>query len=388
MSGSWRIGTISGIGVYVHWTFLILLAWVGWSYYAHGNNLIDAMHGLILVVAMFSIIVLHELGHSFAARRFGIATRDITLLPIGGVAQLERMPEDPKQELVVAIAGPAVNVVLAGLCILGMVVLAGVARFGPALGEAARDLGILLNEGQDATHSLSQIPLLGVVFLGRMLLANLTIVAFNLLPAFPMDGGRVLRALLAMKFDYVRATQMAASVGQVMAIGFGILGLLVFHNPFLMLIALFVWMGAASESSMVQLKAGLRGIPLTHAMITQFRTLAPSDPIGTATGHVIAGFQHDFPVLEDGRIVGVLTKSDLLKSLAEEGVHQPVASVMRRNFETADPADMLETVFDKLQDCDCHAIPIVRDDHLYGIVTTESVGEFLAIQKAVRRGQR
>lgn len=190
-----------------------------------------------------------------------------------------------------------------------------------------------------------------------------------------------------MKFDYVRATQTAASVGQVMAIGMGILGLWA-HNPFLMLIALFVWMGAASESSMVQLKAGLRGIPLTHAMITQFRTLAPSDPIGTATGHVIAGFQHDFPVLEDGRIVGVLTKSDLLKSLAEEGIHQPVASVMRRNFETADPADMLETVFDKLQDCDCHAIPIVRGDHLYGIVTTESVGEFLAIQKAVRRGRR
>ena len=340
------------------------LAWVGWTHYAHGNDLDRCDARPVLVVAMFSIIVLHELGHAFAARRYGIATRDITLLPIGGVAQLERMPEDPKQELVVAIAGPAVNVVLAGLCVLGMLVLAGVANFGPALGEAAEDLGILLHEDQEPTHSLSEIPLLGVVFLAKMLAVNLTIVAFNLLPAFPMDGGRVLRALLAMKFDYVRATQTAASVGQVMAIGVRLPGALVSTIPFLMLIALFVWMGAASESSMVQLKAGLRGVPLTHAMITQFRTLAPSDPIGAATGHVIAGFQHDFPVLEDGRIVGVLTKSDLLKSLAEEGIHQPVASVMRRNFETADPADMLETVFDKLQDCDCHAIPIVRGPSL------------------------
>jgi Zn-dependent protease len=371
--------------VYVHWTFLILLAWVGLTHLVQGNDLAGAMHGLVFIVALFSIIVLHELGHALAARRYGIPTRDITLLPIGGVAQLERMPEDPKQELVVAIAGPAVNVVLAVLCILGIVVLAGAANFGAALAEGAGELGFLYDD-HERMPFLSDIPLLGVDFLAKMLIVNVSLVVFNLLPAFPMDGGRVLRALLAMKIDYVRATQVAASVGQAMALLFGFLGL--FFNPFLVFIALFVWMGAASEASMVQMKAGLRGVPLTHAMITQFRTLAPGDPIGTAAGHVIAGSQHDFPVLDDGRLVGVLTKSDLLKSLAAEGLHEPVSSVMRRDFETVDPADMLETVFDKLHECDCHAIPVVRADQLFGIVTLESVGQFLAIQKAVRHGRR
>lgn len=385
MTGSWRIGTLSGIGVYVHWTFLILLAWVGLVHFTQGNDLTDTLHGLIFIVALFSIIVLHELGHALAARRFGIPTKDITLLPIGGVARLERMPEDPKQELVVAVAGPAVNVVLAGLCILGIVLLVGFAGFTAALGVGADELGFLMDD-RETVPLLSNIPLLGADFLAKMLIVNVMLVVFNLLPAFPMDGGRVLRALLAMKMDYVQATQAAASVGQAMALLFGFLGL--FFNPFLVFIALFVWMGAASEASMVQVKAGLQGVPLTHAMITDFRTLAPSDQVGAAAGHVIAGFQHDFPVLENGQLVGVLTKSDLLKSLAAEGVNETVSSVMRRDFETADPADMLESVFSRLQECDCHAIPVVRDGHLYGIVTMESVGEFLAIQKAVRRGRR
>ncbi len=385
MSGSWRIGTLMGIGVYIHWTFLILLAWVGLTHYTQGNDLADAMHGLVFVVALFSIIVLHELGHALAARRYGIPTRDITLLPIGGVAQLERMPEDPKQEFVVAIAGPAVNMVLAILCVLGILLLVGAANFFAALAEGAGELGFLY-ENHERMPFLSEIPLLGVDFLAKMLIVNVTLAVFNLVPAFPMDGGRILRSLLALKIDYVRATQAAASVGQAMALLFGFLGL--FFNPFLVFIALFVWMGAASESSMVQAKAGLRGVPLTHAMITQFRTLVPEDEIGTAASHAVIGFQHDFPVLEEGRVVGVLTKSDLLRSLAAEGVHQSVSSVMRRDFETVDPADMLETVFDKLQTCECQAIPVIRDGQLFGIVTMESVGRFLAIQKAVRRSGR
>lgn len=385
MTGSWRIGTLSGIGVYVHWTFLILLAWVGLVHFTQGNDLADTLHGLVFIVALFSIIVLHELGHALAARRYGIPTKDITLLPIGGVARLERMPEDPKQELVVAIAGPAVNVLLGGLCTLGMLLLVGTDSFFATLRVGAEELGFLYADHQQMPL-LSNTPLLGGVFLAKLLIVNVVLVAFNLLPAFPMDGGRVLRALLAMKMDYVHATQTAASVGQGMALLFGFLGL--FSNPFLVFIALFVWMGAASEASMVQVKAGLQGVPLTHAMIKDFRTLSSTDQIGAAAAHVIAGFQHDFPVLEDGQLVGVLTKSDLLKSLAEEGAHEPVSSVMRRSFETADPGDMLESVFGRLQECECHAIPVVRNGHLYGIVTMESVGEFLAIQKAVRRGLR
>ena len=313
MSGSWRIGSIAGIGVFLHWTFLILLGWIVLTHFARGDDLVDAVHGVLFVLALFAIIVLHELGHALAARRYGIPTRDITLLPIGGVARLERMPEEPKQELVVALAGPAVNVVLAALCFAGIIALVGLARFGGAMEDGIDDLGFVL-ESHEEVAKLSEIPLIGVDFLAKMLVVNVLLVAFNLLPAFPMDGGRVLRALLAMRMDYVRATQVAASIGQMMAVMFGFLGL--FFNPFLVFIALFVWMGASSEASMVQVRAGLHGIPVSHAMITSFESVSPDDPLGVAARHVIAGFQHDFPVQEGGRLAGILTTSDMLRGLA------------------------------------------------------------------------
>ena len=251
MKWSWKIGRIAGIGVYMHVTFLILLGWVGASYYLVRHRWEDAMSGLGFILALFGIVVLHELGHALAARRYGIRTRDITLLPIGGVARLERMPEDPKQELVVALAGPAVNVVLAAL--LFAVLMAG--------------RGI---------SAMSDFAVGGGDILSKLLWVNVALALFNLLPAFPMDGGRVLRALLAIRMDYVRATRIAANIGQGMAFLFGFLGL--FSNPFLVFIALFVWMGATQEAGMVEMKSALDGVPVERVMITGFRTLAPTRP--------------------------------------------------------------------------------------------------------------
>ena len=331
---------MTGIGIYLHWTFLILLGWIGVSHVVRGDDLGDALHGIILIVALFGVVVLHELGHALAARRYGIPTKDITLLPIGGVARLERMPEKPKEELVVALAGPAVNVVLAILCVVGIMVFVGIAQVVASVNAGVNELGILM-ENQRQLRTLSDMPV--VSFLANMLVVNVMLVVFNLLPAFPMDGGRVLRAILAMNMDYVRATQIAATVGKGMAVLFGFVGL--FFNPFLVFIALFVWLGAASEASMVQVKSGLQGIPVAQAMVSEFRTLAPQDPLGEAARHIIAGFQHDFPVAEEGRVIGVLTKTDLLKHMAEMGPGALVGTVMCRDFEQADPADMLDTVF-------------------------------------------
>jgi Zn-dependent protease len=215
---SWKLGQVAGIDIYMHGTFLILLAWVGVSHYLQRHHLADAGASVVFILALFAIIVLHELGHALTARHYGICTREITLLPIGGVARLERMPADPKQELVVALAGPAVNVALAAL-------LAGIVT-----PTAWRD-----------------VQWIGGDFLSKLLWVNVSLAVFNIIPAFPMDGGRALRAVLAMRMDYVRATQIAAHIGQGLALVFGLVGL--FSNPFLVFIALFVWMGAASEAS-------------------------------------------------------------------------------------------------------------------------------------------
>jgi len=361
MKWSWRIAKIAGIGIYVHATFLILVAWIALAFYAQGGSLLHALYGLLFICALFTTVVLHELGHALTARRFGIRTRDITLLPIGGLARLERMPEDPKQELLVALAGPAVNVVLA-------LILSAVAI--PLYGFA----------------SLAGADFVGGTFLANMVLVNLILAGFNLLPAFPMDGGRVLRALLAMRMDYVHATQRAATVGQAMALLFGVVGLLM-ADLILLFIALFVWMGAAQEASVAMMRSAMSGIPVSHAMVTEYHTLAPSDPLQQAIDYILAGFQQDFPVVEDGRVVGVLTQSDLLAALANRGQDTLVEEVMHRQFETAEPGEMLDNVFSRLQAGGCRSLPVVREGHLVGIMTMKNLGEFLTI-RALLHGKR
>jgi Zn-dependent protease len=364
MGWSWRIGRIAGIDVYMHFTFLLLLAWVGISHYSARQDLGDALAGVLFILALFGIVVLHELGHALAARRYGIATRDITLLPIGGVARLERMPSDPWQEFVVAVAGPAVNVAIAA-GIFAVLVL-GVGRF-PAIVDFLR-------------------PVRGG-FLDQMFWVNVSLVIFNMLPAFPMDGGRVLRALLAMKLDYVQATQIAAMIGQGMALLFGFLGLFSILSPMLIFIALFVWMGASQEASMVQMRAALAGIPVARAMITYFHALRPNDPLSRAIEYVLAGFQQDFPVVEGEEVVGILTRTDLTAALSQRGQQMLVGDVMRREFVTVDPRDMLHTALARLQECECHTLPVVQDGRLVGLMTTDNLAEVLMIQQSLSQSR-
>jgi Zn-dependent protease len=356
MKSSWRIGRIAGVDVHLHFTFLLLLGWVALSHYFQRQNWQDALGGLAFTLSLFAIVVLHELGHALTARRFGIRTRDITLLPIGGMARLERIPEKPKQELLVALAGPAVNVGLAAM-------LFGVLVVGAEM-SAAREF-----------------KLVGGHFLAKLMWVNVSLAVFNLLPAFPMDGGRVLRAVLAMRMDYVRATNIAASIGQGMAWVFGFIGL--FTNPFLMFIALFVWIGAAQEASQAQMKSALAGLPVSRVMMTDFRTLAPEDPLARAVEHILSGCQQDFPVLEGGRIAGVLTRGGLLTGLAKLGQLAPVAEVMQRNVRTAEAGEMIESVLSRLQEDDCRVLPVIRHGELAGIVTTENLGEYMMIQAAL-----
>lgn len=361
MRWSFRLMTVAGIGLYIHVTFFILLIWIGALYYLPRHSAGDVLYGLAFVIALFIIIVLHELGHALTARRYGIRTRDITLLPIGGVARLERMPEDPGQELAVALAGPAVNVALAVIFFLALV----------ALGQPVFPV------------NLGDVSFTGTHVLRRFLWVNVVLAGFNLLPAFPMDGGRVLRAFLAMKMDYMHATHVAANIGQGMAFVLGLYGLLS-TNPFLIFIALFVWMGAAAESSMVQMKTGLGGIPVARVMITDFKTLRPDEPLSQAAEHLLAGYQQDFPVVDGSeKILGILTRSRLVEGLAKNGQSTPVGNVMETKFVAAHPSEMAEAAFIRLQHSDCRSMPVLRDGKLLGVVTAENVGEFLMIQAAL-----
>jgi Zn-dependent protease/CBS domain-containing protein len=359
MKWSWKLGRVLGIDIFIHATFILLLLWVAVASYTHGGTFDAAISGVAFMLAVFAAVVLHELGHALVARRFGVGTRDITLLPIGGVARLERTPERPRDELVVALAGPAVSVAIAA-ALFALVALTG----GPFVLDGAS----LLSSGP---------------FFTRLLWVNVTIAAFNLLPAFPMDGGRALRALLAMRTSYLRATQIAARLGQGIALGLGVFGL--FFNPFLAFVALFVWIGAASESAAVEAKAALEGFPVHAAMITDVRTLSPGDSLGTAVAHFLAGSQLDFPVVgENEQLVGVLARSELIRGLAEHGTGLAVQDVMTSAFETADPSEMLDRALARLPEGGLQSLIVVREGRVLGLVTLEHVAELVMVRGALQ----
>jgi Zn-dependent protease/predicted transcriptional regulator len=361
MRWSWRIGTIAGIGVYMHATFLLLILFILGLYLHEGRTLEGALAGTLFILVIFGCIVLHELGHALTARKYGIRTRDITLLPIGGLARLERMPDVPIQELWVALAGPAVNAVIAGGLYLG----AFVAGISP---------------------HVQPFHWAGGSFLNRLMVVNLWLLGFNLIPAFPMDGGRVLRAILATRMEYTRATVLASRIGQAIAYVFGFVGL--FTDPFLLFIALFVWMGAEQEAAVAQVHTSLGGIPVQRAMLTEFRTLNPDDPLQTAIDHSLGGWQQDFPVVFGEHVLGVLTREDVLRAIAQQGSDVRVREAMNREFTTVDSHDMLESALVVLHDSKRRSLPVVHDGRLVGMLTTDNVGEFLMIQSALRRARR
>jgi Zn-dependent protease/predicted transcriptional regulator len=357
MKWQWKLGRFAGIDVYVHATFLLLIGWVGYDYWSKFQDWSRVFIGILFILALFICVVLHEYGHALTARKYGIKTRDITLYPIGGVARLERMPDRPIEELWVALAGPAVNVVIAGILFLYLVL----------------------------TNSLTPITsmsLSGGSVPERLMTVNVFLAVFNLIPAFPMDGGRVLRALLALKLEYVQATQIAATIGQGIALLFGFIGL--FTNSFLLFIALFVWIGAAQEASTVQVRHSLGGIPITRAMQTDFQNLVPSDTLARVVELILAGSQQDFPVMENGRVIGILDRDTFISALSKNGQNTPVSEVMHRHVPEIDSHDMVETALTRLQESGSKTLPVMHGDKLVGLITSENITEFLMIRSALR----
>ena len=362
MGWSLNIGSVAGTAIRIHVTFLLFLAWIfGVSYISGGPQ--EAWSGLEFLLLLFLCVLLHEFGHIFTARAFGVSTPDVILLPIGGVSRLERIPEQPSEEFLIAIAGPAVNVVIAALLVV--------------VGGASLQLDRLVALDSASTSMLD-----------RLAAVNVFLAVFNLIPAFPMDGGRVLRALLASRFGYVRATEVAAAIGQWVAFLLGFLGL--FGNPLLIFIAIFVYLAASSEAHLVAIRAMSQGVPVTAAMMTQFATLTPDEHVDAAVEVLLRTSQGEFPVVDGARRpVGVLARNDLIRALKERGPDAKVADAMTAQIPTLGHRHCLDEAFRLLQEKSVPAVAIVdAADRLIGLVTSETVGEMLMLHRAMPAGFR
>lgn len=360
MSWSFRILRVAGIDVKVHVTFLLLLAFFAVIYYSQGGAP-AAAEGVLFILLLFACVLLHEFGHALAAKGYGIRTPDITLLPIGGVARLERMPDKPFQELVVALAGPLVNVVI----VSGLFLVMG------GRGDFAR---------------LTQLQAADVDLVMKMFSINILLVVFNMIPAFPMDGGRVLRALLATRMNYARATQVAASIGQGFAVVFGLVGL--FHNPFLIFIAVFVWLGASQEAAVAQMRDVSSGLPVASAMVTEFETLPHNATLDDAVEALLRTSQHDFPVMGlSDNVLGILTRKALIEALRSHGGSARAADFIQRDVPTVHALSSFDAAFQLMQQCACPALPVLDSEgRLVGLITPENIGEMMMIHAA--RGAR
>ena len=353
MGWSFTIGRIAGTAVRLHFTFLLFLAWIGIADYIAGGPAV-ALDSLAFIVLVFACVTLHEFGHILMGRHFGIATPDVILSPIGGIANMEKMPEKPMQELLIAIAGPLVNVAI----VLLLVVLFGITFAG-------------LSGLDFATATLAE----------RLALVNVSLVLFNLVPAFPMDGGRVLRALLAMRMGPRKATAIAARIGQGFAFVFVLLGL--FYNPMLMLVGVFIYVAAGSEQQESAFSGFASRLNVKDAMEPQPIILQQQAPLSEAVDHLLRTPQRDFPVVDgNNAVTGFLDREAMLLGLSKHGPDTAIATVMRASLPL--PPDMsLVEAFTVLRNRGVRAETVIdASGRIAGILTLENIGEMMMVEKA------
>jgi len=358
MKTSLFIGRPFGIKVTVHWTFFILIAYVVYTNLRNGSSIAEMFESVFFILTIFGCVILHELGHSLAARRYGIITRGITLLPIGGVASLTKIPEEPQKELFIAIAGPLINLAIA--LILFFILLLGGFNFS------------LLFSFQYLNRA---------AFLPALLIVNMMLFLFNLVPAFPMDGGRLLRAGLGFRFSRLQATRVAARIGQLFAIFFAIWGL--FNNPFLILIAVFVFIGAQAELKDVQSKSTLEGKRINDLLMRNFTPLNPGMPLKQVIDILLNGQEEEFIILDDNKVVGVLTKNLIIKGLSDYGQDVETNKIMDTDFPTFTADDTVKDVYEKFQLSGTKIAPVLDNGVLIGVIDIKNIHEYLLVFEAL-----
>lgn len=341
-----------GIALRIHWSFYLLVGWVLFSTIAQGLTALQVLQQLLYVVSIFCCVVLHEYGHALMAIRYGVRTRDITLLPVGGMARLERIPEAPREELFIALAGPVVNLVIAGLVLFYMLVL-------------GKSMPLIV-----LAHDTGPGPFVRFLFI-----ANLALFLFNLIPAFPMDGGRMLRALLAWRMDRVRATRIASITGKVFAVSFAVIGLAQ-QQPILFLIGLFVFVGASTELNMVKARSALAGSLVRDVMRTRFWSLPHHATVREAADGLLAGGDHVLVITDDGRSPRIVGRAEIVAAMKEGDPTRPVGELKGRDSRPLAPDQEARFAYDQLLGGPCAWIPVVEDGRLVGVVDLDNLAEY------------
>jgi len=345
MKWSFKIGSIFGIPVRIHITFLLLLFFVAVNPH---KGLLGGLVGVVFIILVFIGVLLHELGHSLVARHFGESVHDIVLLPIGGVSRME-IPQDPRQEILVAVSGPVVSLILAMFFLILSLLFGYSLGFGSFIKAESR-------------------------ILVELFYVNLMLAIFNLIPAFPMDGGRILRGILALRMEPVRATRIAVGVGQVLAVVMFFIG--IFFNWWLALIAIFLYFGAETEEQGTILRQVFHRVPVRALMLEDFQSLKPEDTLSQVLEIICHSAQEDFPVLDDGRLVGVLPKSIIFRALREMPPETRVEEIMVKDFFQAEPDMPLDRALKELAENKAGVVPVVEAGKLVGILTLDQIAKY------------
>ena len=365
MSWSIKLAQVAGIPIKLHMTFFIILLLGAWQWAGRSSDpLVGAIFGVVLMLALFLCVALHELGHSLMARRFGIQTREILLLPLGGIAQLEKNPDQPRHELLIALAGPLVNIFIAALLIL------------VGLTPQVSLLTSLL-DGQGLSVALSNEPSLNNLLIW-LVSANVSLVLFNLIPAFPLDGGRILRALLAMGLGYPLATRIAAGVGQLIAIVIGIYGL--FSGTLLLaLVAVFIFVGASQETAVAASKVVLTTRRLGDAYNRHVITLQNGDRLSRVVDYLLTSYQPDFAVTFGKKLLGIVTREAAMQALASQPDDLYVSEIMNRDFVKLDADLNLDEVREQLGEKGVRVAAVYKGEEFLGLISAEDLQEAFSV---------
>lgn len=357
MRGSFKIMTIRGINISIHWTFLFLVGWIVLVNARLGNTVPELAWSLLFLAALFACITLHELGHALMASRYGIKAKNVVLLPVGGIASIEKFPSNPKQELMISSAGPAVSFLIA------LVLLPFIGDYRP-IWEFKADVSI--------TH--------GHDFLYNLHIANVTLAVFNLIPAFPLDGGRILRALLGFKINYVRATTIAAYVGKVIAIAFIVLGI-IFTNFFLPVIGIFILFSAGMEEYYLRLKSLVQGMKLREVLMYDYNSIQSNTPVKDAASVLMNNHSKYFVVMEGAQPIGAINRIEIIKAIAEKNYDELVGNLMHQELVYLDADQPVDSVLEKLAENDERVFPVMEADQFVGVINFSHIIEYLLIHK-------